>query len=114
MGELGKRESEEFDLEKGCQYQCELLVRYGIPCRHWMYVAYSRECQLPLSLFHPRWPLYGPVVVRRRWKMTWDKDDLPLPRQLTLEGSDRFRKRGTEMVKTIALAVVHNIRKLTS
>jgi hypothetical protein len=44
--------------------------------------------------------------------MTWDKDDLPLPHQSTLEDANRFRGRGTEMVKTTALAIVHILEDL--
>jgi hypothetical protein len=50
--ELGKLEKKEFNLEKGCQHRCELPKRYGIPCWHWMYLAYSMDCQISISLFH--------------------------------------------------------------
>jgi hypothetical protein len=77
-----------------------------------MYLAYPMECQLLISLFHPQWLLDGPVVLRRRWKMTWDKESLPLSCQLTPEDWNRFRGRGTEMVKSTALAVVHMLEGL--
>ena len=53
-----------------CTWACELPLRYGIPCRHWMYPALIWKCQLPLSLFHPRWLREGPRAMGR-WKMSW-------------------------------------------
>ena len=55
----------------GCMWTCELPLRYGIPCRHWMYPALVWKCQLPLSLFHPRWFHETPKGTARGWKMSW-------------------------------------------
>jgi hypothetical protein len=59
-----------FDFEEalGCQFECELPARFRLPCKHWMLQFYLRGEPLPLSLFHPRWLLDGPGVVRG-WKM---------------------------------------------
>jgi hypothetical protein len=54
----------------GCPLACELPLRYGLPCRHWMYEAVVRASPIPLSLVHPRWLLNGPAVVRK-WTMTY-------------------------------------------
>lgn len=59
----------EFDLESGCR-ACELPLRYGIPCSHWMAVAIRDDMPLPASLFHPRWFLDEPHVdVVKNWRM---------------------------------------------
>jgi hypothetical protein len=50
----GMEEEFEFDLDEGCTFGCKLLVRYSLPCRHWMYNCLVEEVPLPLSLFHPR------------------------------------------------------------
>jgi hypothetical protein len=50
--EEGKEEEFYFDVDKGCTFGCELLVRFGLLCRHWMYTSVVEECPLPLSLFH--------------------------------------------------------------
>jgi hypothetical protein len=35
--EEGKINEFVLDEEEGCQFQCELPIRYGIPCKHWLY-----------------------------------------------------------------------------
>jgi hypothetical protein len=44
--------------------------------------------------------------------MTWDEESLPLSYQLTPEDEGCFRGRGTEMVKSTALAVVYMLEDL--
>jgi hypothetical protein len=63
----GKEEAVEFELESGsaCPLACKLPLRYSLPCKHWMYPAFVRGCQLPLSLFHPRWLFDGPPVLHK-------------------------------------------------
>jgi hypothetical protein len=51
--EAGDVEEFDFDLDEGCTFGCELLARFSLPCRHWMYASVVEECPLPLSLFHP-------------------------------------------------------------
>ena len=65
--EAGEEEAFDFDLENPrCPLACELPLRYSLPCKHWMYPAFVDSCQLPLSLFHPRWLFDGPVVLHKR------------------------------------------------
>jgi hypothetical protein len=52
-----------FDKAIGCQCKCELPLRFGLPCKHWMLPFYLSGEPLSLSLFHPRWFLDGPAVV---------------------------------------------------
>jgi len=52
--EEGKEEEFKFDPNEGCKFGCELLARYYLPCRHWMYASVVEETPLPHSLFHPR------------------------------------------------------------
>jgi hypothetical protein len=85
--EEGKEEAVDFELEEEeaadcelgslgpmCPSACALPLRYGLPCKHWMYPAFRRGCQLPLSLFHPRWFFNGPLVLYERWHMLWNED----------------------------------------
>jgi hypothetical protein len=53
----------EFDEAIGCLCECELPLRFGLPCKHWMLLFYLSKRPLPLSLFYPRWLLDGPAVV---------------------------------------------------
>jgi hypothetical protein len=80
--DAGEEEAVHFELEGEvcapgspgpiCPLACALPLRYGLPCKHWMYPAFLRGCQLPLSLFHPRWLFDGLPVLHERWYMSWD------------------------------------------
>jgi hypothetical protein len=135
----GYEEEEEFDPVVGCLHTCQLPLRFGIPCRHWMYLSFSSSPkneddgdthrQLPLSLFHPQWYLDGPSVVRDPWRITWESVRKPPPRvrMAHAQGSDsaeeevedeeeeersRFARRGEEMVNHTARGVVKLLRTL--
>ena len=61
---VGEEEAFDFDLENPrYPLACELPLRYSLPCKHWMYPAFLNSCQLPLSLFHPRWLFNGLVIL---------------------------------------------------
>jgi len=46
---------------------CELLLRYGLPCKHHLLQAYRTGQPIPRSLLHPRWWLDGPVIKTGKW-----------------------------------------------
>ena len=54
------------DTQIGCQFKCQLPLRYCLPCKHWIYKAFVEGLPIPLSLFHPRWLLDGPDVLYER------------------------------------------------
>ena len=49
---------------------CELLLRYGLPCKHYLLQAYQTGQPLPRSLLHPRWWLDGPAITAVNWQPT--------------------------------------------
>jgi len=49
-----------------CKLGCELPLRYGLPCKHWLYKAFVKDIAIPISLFHPRWLLDGLAVLYER------------------------------------------------
>ena len=92
--EDGKEEEFELDPDVGCSFGCELPIRYGLPCRHWMYASVVEECPLPLLLFHLRWLFDGPAVLYDRWVMGWDPEQLFLEMGPTLANchvGDRYK-----------------------
>jgi hypothetical protein len=114
--EKGEEEAFECDLEvPSCLLACELPLRYGLPCKHWMYPAFVRGSQLPLSLFHPRWLYDGPPVLHERWEMSWKDGDnalrAPSPSRLPETSRSRFHGRGEEMVKGAAMETVLLLRQ---
>jgi hypothetical protein len=62
----GKEEEFEFDLNIGCTFSYELLARYSLPCKHWMYTSVVEGSPLPLSLFYLHWHFNGPAVLYDR------------------------------------------------
>ena len=48
-----------------CPFECELPLRFRLPCKHWMYPHFYLKTPLPIGLFHPRWLLNGPLVITR-------------------------------------------------
>lgn len=59
---MGEAEEVLIDMETEnptCPLNCELPLRWGLPCRHWMYPAFIHQVPIPASLIHP-WFLDGP------------------------------------------------------
>jgi hypothetical protein len=115
--DAGEEEAVDFELEGEvcalrsprpiCPLAYALPLRYGLPCKHWMYPAFLRGCQLPLSLFHPQWLFDGPPVLYERWHMSWDgAQQAPSPARDPDLFRSRFHSRGEEMVKGAALETV--------
>jgi hypothetical protein len=48
--------------------RCELLLRFGLPCKHHLKRACLAGMPIPKSLVHPRWWLKGPVVHHTDWQ----------------------------------------------
>jgi len=46
---------------------CQLLLRYSLPCKHYLLQACQTGIPLPKSLVHPRWWLKGPTIRYGRW-----------------------------------------------
>jgi hypothetical protein len=44
------------------QCECELLLRFSLPCKHHLLHACTTGVPIPKSLFHPRWWLNGPPI----------------------------------------------------
>jgi hypothetical protein len=55
------------------QCSCELLLRFSLPCKHYLLQAAQAGQPLPKSLFHPRWWLNGPRIVKSftPWKPSY-------------------------------------------
>jgi len=50
--------------------QCELLLRYSLPCKHHLLHTYEAGLLILCSLFHPRWWLDSPSILKTflQWK----------------------------------------------
>ena len=96
----------------GCysaQGDCDLPVRYGLPCRHWMEKAMQDSASLPLSLLHPRWLLDGPPAIRFDWQPSY-ATQLSADDEATTNG-DRFSNGGADMALGAASTVYNAITK---
>jgi len=77
-----------------------------------MYPAFVRGCQLPLSLFHPRWLFDGPLVLHESWQILWEgTQQAPSPAREPDMSRSRFHGRGKEMVKGAAMETVLLLRQ---
>jgi hypothetical protein len=98
---------EQFEGSKECKLACELPVRWGLPCRHWLYQYYKTGALIPLSLFHPRWLLdHEPtdeewVIGGRREAEAEAEAELP-----HRYAGDRYRDRGKNMTLEAANQLV--------
>jgi hypothetical protein len=95
--EDGKKELD-FGLFTDCTKGWAAPARFGIPCRHWLYLAAHNGTAIPISLFHPRWLLDGPAVLQEPWKMLWNEDHIPQQQQEERHASDRFADRGEDLI----------------
>jgi hypothetical protein len=57
------------------QCSCELLLRFSLSCKHYLLQAAQTEQPLPKSLFHPRWWLHGPPIIKSfiSWKPVYER-----------------------------------------
>ena len=53
-----------------CVFDCELHLRYGLPCKCWLYSIID-SVPIPVSLIHPRWFFDSPPYAVS-WQMTFD------------------------------------------
>jgi hypothetical protein len=60
-----------------CQ-ECELILRWSLPCRHHLAQAYITGQPIPRSLVHPRWWINGPVITEAGWAPLYFTTTLPL------------------------------------
>ncbi len=97
--------------EQGCQLLCQLPLRYGLPCKCWLYQCIVEEIPIPISLIHPRWLYDGPDYVAG-WSMSFDPDLEPSEYMENVIGDnkldesksgDKFAQRGANLIEGSAL-----------
>lgn len=57
---------------------CELLIRFGLPCRHYLVAPCHDGIPIPRSLFHPRWWINGEKIQIATWTPSYRTFALPL------------------------------------
>ena len=60
--------------EPGCESACELLIRFGLPCMHWMYACVILYTLISIFFLYLRWLIDGPEVVQD-WRMSFRLPD---------------------------------------
>jgi len=83
---------DEDDLLAVLNCQCELLLRYSLPCRHYLQEIYRNGLPIPRSLVHQRWWINGPIIQRTDWRPTISTMTLPIspPRNQVTASAQRF------------------------
>jgi hypothetical protein len=54
--------------------ECELLLRFSLPCKHHLLQACQSGTPLPKSLVHPRWWLKGPTIRSDAWRPSYAQE----------------------------------------
>lgn len=67
------------DIEEG-PCDCDIYIRWTLPCRHYLLRACREGFPIPMALLHPRWWLDGPLGAPPNWRpryydQTLDSDD---------------------------------------
>ena len=57
---------------------CELVVRFGLPCKHHLRQVCLEGSPIPRSLLHPRWWLYGEPIKITNWAPIYQTTTLPM------------------------------------
>ena len=72
--------------------QCELLLRYGLPCRHHLQEVYRSGQPIPRSLCHPRWWIFGPAIQFSNWQPSFYITTLPIspPRNQVTQSTQKL------------------------
>ncbi|MCJ1356299.1 MAG: hypothetical protein MMC33_006293 [Icmadophila ericetorum] len=107
-----------------CPEECELPLRFGLPCRHWMYTAFIHDSPLQLSLIDPRWLLDGPEKVLD-WTMSGEPPTEAEIMEMQTVGTvkeiskhpdrhagDEFRNHGQNLIMTTAIPAIEEQGKL--
>src|SRR5437764_1047237 len=86
---LSLQADQDFDLG-ACR--CELLLRFGLPCKHHLLRAYRVGMAIPKSLVHPRWWLNGPVVHQLDWQPRYPDEEPVVYQQSELIEIDNYSR----------------------
>lgn len=94
--EFGQAEEVLIDMEMNnptCPLDCELSLRWGLPCQHWIYPAFIHQVPFPVSLIHPRWFLDGPPRLETPWKIGFSPThDVARAQSAIPEPEDHFQR----------------------
>jgi hypothetical protein len=55
---------------------CQILLRYGIACKHYLKRIYDRGEPIPRSFLHPRWWLQGPITRFTNWRSQYPEEQM--------------------------------------
>jgi len=55
---------------------CDIYIRYELPCRHYLLRACIQGFPIPISLLHPRWRLNGPPIAPGNWQARYYDDSI--------------------------------------
>jgi hypothetical protein len=113
-------ETPDLDYEPICLLDCQLPIRYGLPCRCFLFHCMLNQDPIPLSFIHPRWHCNGPDIVRD-WHMSrveitpiqhQTREHAQHPRDR--DGGDLFQRNGKELILNKSLDILKTHERLTA
>ncbi|MCJ1266562.1 hypothetical protein MMC22_006447 [Lobaria immixta] len=101
--------------------ECVLPLRWGLPCRHWMWPSAATNISLPFSLIHLRWHFEPPVELSGAWSMSWVPVELSEEEKTKRQEAalnrlrlDPLRNHGEDLLLRSVLILMEGHRELTA
>ena len=101
--------------------ECEILLRYSLPCRHYLQEIYRNGQPIPRSLVHPRWWVNGPLIQCTGWRPIISTITLPISpvrnqvthsAQLLMDLRDTLQGETKARVDRLMLQATENVIQL--
>ena len=78
-----------------------------------MHYFYRKNEPIPVNLFHPRWLIDGPSVVRSHWEIRLNNRDFSTGEPLEVQDfGDRFVDAGEQLIIDRTITVVERLKNL--
>ena len=102
-----------FDPKVGYQEGCSLPLQYQLPCKHWICYFYCNNKPIPINLFHPRWLIDSPSVIRLHQQIRLDNYDFSKGEPIEERHiGDRFAGTGEQLIVDTAIIIVERLKNL--
>ena len=85
------------DIEPSTDCMCDLLLQFGIPCRHWIVRCVREGLPIPKTLLHPRWWIQGPIAPAN-WRPSYSEAATTTPEAMTMTPGERTVLSGLHRV----------------
>jgi len=95
--------------------QCELIVRFGLPCKHYLALPFQDGSPIPRSLIHPRWWINGEPIQITKWVPLYRTFALPIspPRNTSSQLQNPYLSPSKNRITGLGLQILEAREGLT-